>query len=82
MADLAALLIAPGLFVNPPNLSRVVILFGRYFGTVRQNGFRWVNPLARRTPVSLRIRTFDSDILKVDDAVGNRSRLLRSSTGR
>lgn len=67
----AGLLIPPGLFVNPPNLSRVVILFGRYLGTVRENGFRWVNPFARRAPVSLRIRTFDSDILKVNDAVGN-----------
>ena len=71
VADLAGLVIAPGLCVNPPNLSRVVILFGRYVGTVRENGFRWVNPFARLTPVSLRIRTFDSDVLKVNDAVGN-----------
>jgi regulator of protease activity HflC (stomatin/prohibitin superfamily) len=61
----------PGLFVNQPNQSRVVTLFGRYLGTVRQNGFRWVNPLARKEQVSLRIRTFDSDVLKVNDAVGN-----------
>jgi len=60
-----------GLFVNQPNQSRVVTLFGRYIGTVRENGFRWVNPLARKDQVSLRIRTFDSDILKVNDAVGN-----------
>jgi regulator of protease activity HflC (stomatin/prohibitin superfamily) len=60
-----------GLFVNQPNQSRVVTLFGRYLGTVRQNGFRWVNPLARKEQVSLRIRTFDSDVLKVNDAVGN-----------
>lgn len=70
-ADLVGILLLPGLFVNPPNLSRVVILFGRYVGTVRENGFCWVNPFARRTPVSLRIRTFDSDVLKVNDAVGN-----------
>lgn len=61
----------PGLFVNQPNQSRVVTLFGRYVGTVRENGFRWVNPLARKEQVSLRIRTFDSDVLKVNDAVGN-----------
>jgi regulator of protease activity HflC (stomatin/prohibitin superfamily) len=60
-----------GLFVNQPNQSRVATLFGRYIGTVRENGFRWVNPLARKEQVSLRIRTFDSDILKVNDAVGN-----------
>ena len=71
VVEVAGIVILPGLFVNPPNLSRVVILFGRYVGTVRENGFRWVNPFARRTPVSLRIRTFDSDVLKVNDAVGN-----------
>jgi regulator of protease activity HflC (stomatin/prohibitin superfamily) len=60
-----------GLFINQPNQSRVVTLFGRYKGTVRENGFRWVNPLTEREHVSLRIRTFDSDILKVNDAVGN-----------
>jgi regulator of protease activity HflC (stomatin/prohibitin superfamily) len=48
-----------------------VTLFGRYIGTVRENGFRWVNPLTLRKEVSLRIRTFDSDVLKVNDAVGN-----------
>ena len=60
-----------GLFINQPNQSRVVTLFGRYKGTVRENGFRWVNPLTEREQVSLRIRTFDSDVLKVNDAVGN-----------
>ena len=60
-----------GLFVNQPNQSRVVTLFGRYLGTVRENGFRWVNPLTERQEVTLRIRTFDSDVLKVNDAVGN-----------
>ncbi len=60
-----------GLFVNQPNQSQVVTLFGRYLGTVRENGFRWVNPLTERKAVSLRIRTFDSDVLKVNDAVGN-----------
>ena len=63
--------LSPGLLVNQPNQSRVVTLFGRYVGTVRENGFRWVNPLARKEQVSLRIRTFDSDVLKVNDAVGN-----------
>ena len=61
----------PGLFINQPNQSRVVTLFGHYSGTVRENGFRWVNPLTQRRQVSLRIRTFDSDVLKVNDAVGN-----------
>ena len=60
-----------GLFINQPNQSRVVTLFGRYKGTVRENGFRWVNPLTTRAYVSLRLRTFDSDVLKVNDAIGN-----------
>jgi len=68
---LIAIVIVPGLFINQPNQSRVVTLFGHYSGTVRENGLRWVNPLTQRMPISLRIRTFDSDVLKVNDAVGN-----------
>jgi regulator of protease activity HflC (stomatin/prohibitin superfamily) len=71
LVAMTGLFLLAGLFVNQPNQSRVVTLFGRYTGTVRENGFRWVNPLARKEHVSLRIRTFDSDILKVNDAVGN-----------
>ncbi|HET7846463.1 MAG TPA: SPFH domain-containing protein [Acidimicrobiia bacterium] len=71
LAILVAIVIVLGLFINQPNQSRVVTLFGHYSGTVRKNGFRWVNPLTLRVPVSLRIRTFDSDVLKVNDAVGN-----------
>ncbi len=68
---LTGLVLLPGHFINQPNQSRVVTLFGRYVGTVRENGFRWVNPFTLRKHVSLRIRTFDSDVLKVNDAVGN-----------
>jgi regulator of protease activity HflC (stomatin/prohibitin superfamily) len=71
LALLIGAFIAVGLFVNQPNQSRVVTLFGQYSGTVRKNGFRWVNPLTQRRQISLRIRTFDSDVLKVNDAVGN-----------
>jgi regulator of protease activity HflC (stomatin/prohibitin superfamily) len=68
---ITGIVLLPGLFINQPNQSRVVTLFGRYVGTVRENGFRWANPFTYRKHVSLRIRTFDSDILKVNDAVGN-----------
>ena len=71
VALLVGTFIVFGLFINQPNQSRVVTLFGRYLGTVQKNGFRWVNPLTQRRQVSLRIRTFDSDVLKVNDAVGN-----------
>ncbi len=62
---------ARGFFVVQPNESKVLVLFGRYAGTVRQNGAFWANPLLGRTTVSLRIRNQDSDVLKVNDAAGN-----------
>ena len=54
-----------------PLQSRVVTLFGRYIGTIRQEGLRWVNPFTVRRSISLRVRNLDSDTLKVNDAVGN-----------
>jgi regulator of protease activity HflC (stomatin/prohibitin superfamily) len=60
-----------GLIVVQPNQSKVVTLFGRYRGTVRESGFHWINPFTSRTTVSLRVRNFDSDTLKVNDAAGN-----------
>jgi regulator of protease activity HflC (stomatin/prohibitin superfamily) len=71
LVGLAAGLGVLGFFVNQPNQARALTLFGRYVGTVRATGFWWVNPLSRRHGVSLRIRNFDSDTLKVNDAVGN-----------
>ena len=61
-----------GFFLVKPNQSKVLVQFGRYVGTVRDEGFWWTYPwrMPRRT-ISLRIRTFDSDTLKVNDAVGN-----------
>jgi regulator of protease activity HflC (stomatin/prohibitin superfamily) len=66
-----AVVIARGLFIVQPNESAVLLLFGSYKGTVRRNGFFWANPFYDRKTVSLRIRNQDSDILKVNDAVGN-----------
>jgi hypothetical protein len=66
-----ALLVARGLFVNQPNQAKALLLFGRYVGTVRANGFFWTNPLYERRDIGLRIRSLDSDILKVNDAIGN-----------
>jgi regulator of protease activity HflC (stomatin/prohibitin superfamily) len=71
LVAIAALVGVAGFFVNQPNQARVLTLFGRYVGTVRDTGFWWVNPLSLRHGVSLRIRNFDSDSLKVNDAVGN-----------
>lgn len=60
-----------GFIVINPNESAVFILFGKYMGTVKQNGFFWVNPLFVKKRISLRARNFDSDPIKVNDKVGN-----------
>ena len=61
----------PGFFVVQPNESKVLVLFGSYQGTVKENGFWWTNPFTTRAKVSLRVRNFISDKLKVNDLVGN-----------
>lgn len=60
-----------GFFVVPPNQASVLTLFGRYVGTERRNGFYWTNPFTVRKRVSLRIRNFNSERLKVNDQMGN-----------
>jgi regulator of protease activity HflC (stomatin/prohibitin superfamily) len=60
-----------GLFALQPNEGMVLTLFGRYLGTVRDSGLHWANPFAKRTKVSLRVRNFNGDKLKVNDKRGN-----------
>ena len=60
-----------GFFQVQPNEARVLQLFGRYAGSVREPGLRWTNPLYSKRALSLRVRNFDSDKLKVNDADGN-----------
>jgi len=64
-------LIASGLFIVPPNGSRVLTLFGKYVGSVKSNGLFWLNPFYSKKKISLRARNFDSDRLKVNDKQGN-----------
>lgn len=64
-------LILPGFFIIQPNTSRVMIFFGSYRGTVKQNGFYWVNPFFVKKKVSLRAHNFDSERVKVNDKLGN-----------
>jgi regulator of protease activity HflC (stomatin/prohibitin superfamily) len=66
-----SLLLMPGFFFINPNASMVLVLFGDYKGTVKKNGFYWVNPLFSKKPISLRARNFDSEKIKVNDKVGN-----------
>lgn len=70
-AVLILLLIAKGFFIVNPNSSKVMVLFGAYKGTVRNNGFFWANPFYTRQKISLRARNFDSERVKVNDKVGN-----------
>jgi regulator of protease activity HflC (stomatin/prohibitin superfamily) len=60
-----------GLTVVNPNEAKVVQLFGVYKGTIKEEGFWWVNPLTLRRRISLRIRNFESGKLKVNDHDGN-----------
>jgi regulator of protease activity HflC (stomatin/prohibitin superfamily) len=60
-----------GLTVVNPNQARVVQLFGEYQGTLKRQGFVWVNPLTMRRLVSLRVRNFETTKLKVNDHEGN-----------
>jgi regulator of protease activity HflC (stomatin/prohibitin superfamily) len=60
-----------GLFMVHPNQARVLTLFGRYAGSARETGLRWANPFFAKQTVSLRVRNFDCDPLKVNDSSGN-----------
>jgi regulator of protease activity HflC (stomatin/prohibitin superfamily) len=68
---LAALLLFPGFVLVNPNSSRVLLLFGKYIGTIKQNGLFWVNPFFTKKKISLRASNFDSERLKVNDKLGN-----------
>src|SRR5206468_2564574 len=63
-----------GFIVNGPNQARVVQLFGKYVGTVKETGFFYGNPFYWRTRVSLRVRTFETGMTRTDerkDMAGN-----------
>jgi regulator of protease activity HflC (stomatin/prohibitin superfamily) len=63
--------LARGLFTVEPNQGVVLLLFGKYKGTERTTGLRWTNPFYEKRKISLRVRNFDSDKLKVNDKNGN-----------
>jgi len=68
---LAGVLVLRGLTAVVPGQARVVQLFGRYRGTIRDSGLQWVNPFTERIKVSTRIRNQESAQAKVNDADGN-----------
>ncbi len=67
----ASLVSAIGLTIVNPNQAQVVVLFGRYAGSIKDPGFWWVSPFSVRRMVSLRVRNFESAKLKVNDHTGN-----------
>ncbi|MFD9463776.1 SPFH domain-containing protein [Streptomyces sp. NPDC060027] len=71
LVGIAAFFAMCGLNTVAPGEARVVQLFGRYRGTIRQDGLRWVNPLTSRTKISTRVRNHETAVLKVNDAYGN-----------
>ena len=60
-----------GFFTLQPNEAAVLLLFGAYKGTARQAGFHWANPLYNKRKISLRVRNFNTEKLKVNDQRGN-----------
>jgi regulator of protease activity HflC (stomatin/prohibitin superfamily) len=66
-----ALVILTSLVIVPPGHTKVVRFFGSYVGTVRRTGLSWIVPLADRRNLSIRVRNFETNHLKVNDADGN-----------
>lgn len=71
LAILFVLFLWAGLFMVNPNEAKVMQLFGKYVGTVREPGLRWANPLYWKTRISTRVRNFESGKLKVNDSRGS-----------
>ncbi len=71
VALIATLITVSGFFMVNPNEARVLQLFGRYVGTVRQQGLRWANPFYSKRRISVRVRNFETERSKVNDTDGN-----------
>jgi len=68
---LVALVCLAGFFIVEPNMARVLVLFGKYKGSVTSDGFFWVNPFTIKRRISLRAHNLDGNVLKVNDLLGN-----------
>ncbi len=69
--EICCFILMAGLFTLQPNEGRVLVLFGKYVGTVKKSGFHWTNPFNRKILVSLRSRNLNGEKLKVNDKQGN-----------
>ncbi|MBP7556330.1 MAG: SPFH domain-containing protein [Chitinophagaceae bacterium] len=68
---MASIFLFKGLTIINPNHSRVCVFFGKYVGTVKENGLKFINPLYKRINLSLRAQNLESSKLKVNDKMGN-----------
>ena len=66
-----AVVVVGSLVIVQPGETRVVRFFGSYVGTVRHTGLSWILPLSDRRKISIRVRNFETNHLKVNDAEGN-----------
>jgi regulator of protease activity HflC (stomatin/prohibitin superfamily) len=71
LLGIVSFFILPGFFINNPNESTLLVLFGEYKGSAKEDGFFWVNPFFTKTKISLRARNLDSQPIKVNDKLGN-----------
>ncbi len=71
IAIVVAIVMLFGFILVNPNTSKVILLFGKYVGTIKKNGLYWANPFFTKKKISLRASNFDSERLKVNDKLGN-----------
>jgi regulator of protease activity HflC (stomatin/prohibitin superfamily) len=71
LAFVVSMIVAAGLTPVSPGRARVLQILGRYAGTIRVDGLRWVNPISARKEISTRIRNHETAVAKVNDADGN-----------
>ena len=71
IVSVLSFIIPPGFMVINPNEAGVLVLFGKYKGTIADNGFLWVNPFMSKKKISLRAHNLNSEQIKVNDKMGN-----------
>ncbi|MGF1461764.1 MAG: SPFH domain-containing protein [Maricaulaceae bacterium] len=71
LALVFSIIMLAGVFTVQPNQAVALLLFGKYVGTTRANGLRWANPFYSKKKVSLRVRNFETDKLKVNELDGS-----------
>jgi regulator of protease activity HflC (stomatin/prohibitin superfamily) len=71
LSVVAFIFLIKGIMIVNPNQARVLTFFGKYVGTVKENGLLWINPFYKSYPISLRSQNMESNQLKVNDKMGN-----------